>query len=604
MTQSAKEMTPEVFISHRLEDKNIAEIVSDFIRRATDSKVRAFCSFDGQGQGLPVGENLTQALAEHLKVCSVVLLIFTRSDDDWMYCMWECGVAYDPEKALEPDKLGATRIAVLKFSSTAPAPLRDRVCVDARSVDGIHQFVRQLLTDAKFFPGYGKKVTGFSEDDKEVKEYGKELYENLVQYQRSSGSVDKRTVVPRMTIELDFKQEIKVKSDTDTAIETVRRFASVRDIDEHTLLLFNVTSAEGRSLGHLFNEWRRANPGSDEMWFDFLITQIIDVINDRRVDPNWESLRTKDRKGVFVPIVLSFLRVPHKHKLYIKVCFPEFYKTLHVSNEDYRREPKTTETKECNINPAVRSDFKEVVTGARFLWIEGNRFSMGSDKIEPGAYASPSHDVQISSFWIAETPVTRREYQIYMEQTAAKQPNYWMDDRFSDPLQPVVGISWDDAMGFCSWLADKTGLDVRLPTEAQWEFAARGPTGYRYPWGDAPPGSSRACFARDEQYGRPCPVGSFKDGKGPFGTLDQSGNVWEWCRDEWDECAYQKRGVYTKDPLVKGIISTNWRALRGGGWDNAGEETKYLMSAYRMANIKSIQHWAHGFRIVVVQKES
>ena len=199
--------------------------------------------------------------------------------------------------------------------------------------------------------------------------------------------------------------------------------------------------------------------------------------------------------------------------------------------------------------------------------------------------------------------ITPQQYQFFMESTGHRQPSYWLDNRFSQPQQPVVGITWDDAMEYAQWLAKETRLNIKLPTEAQWEFAARGSQGNIYPWGDEPPNDTLACFGQDEQHGQPCLVESCIDGRGPFGILHQSGNVWEWCEDEWDESVYETRDENTLDPMVQGR-STSWRVVRGGGWDLRGQETKYLMSAYRMSNLRNIQHWAHGFRVALIPKKT
>lgn len=143
------------------------------------------------------------------------------------------------------------------------------------------------------------------------------------------------------------------------------------------------------------------------------------------------------------------------------------------------------------------------------------------------------------------------------------------DPRFSDTDQPVVGVSYQDALAFCGWLSAESGLEVVLPTEAQWEYAARGIDGRQHSWGAARPDPTRACFAEDAFDGRPAKVGSFPPGSGPFGTQDQAGNVWEWCLDTWDDMAYVKRARKgpgdALDPLVEEGESGT-QAVRGGSW--------------------------------------
>ncbi len=233
----------------------------------------------------------------------------------------------------------------------------------------------------------------------------------------------------------------------------------------------------------------------------------------------------------------------------------------------------------------------EPVTGIRFLWIPGGRFQMGGNRFPD---EQPVHWVRVSPFWLGETPVTNQQYALFLDQTRYREPDFWRDRRFSAPEQPVVGVSWEDAEVFCAWLARVSGKAVVLPSEAQWEFAARGPDAREYPWGNAAPGETLACFDLDFEKGQPAPVGSYPEGRGPFGTLDQAGNVWEWCLDVWDEKAYQKRakGREPLDPVVSG--EGEGRVLRGGGCFSPAEN---LRAAYRDGSRARFRDDDVGFRV-------
>jgi serine/threonine-protein kinase len=232
----------------------------------------------------------------------------------------------------------------------------------------------------------------------------------------------------------------------------------------------------------------------------------------------------------------------------------------------------------------------EPVTGMRFVWVPGNRFQMGG-KVELNE--SPIHWVRLSSFWLGETPVTNRQYARFLAETGSRQPEYWQDARFSDPDQPVVGVSFEDAMEFCRWLGTVSGLLATLPSEAQWEYAARGTDGRDYPWGKHP-GASRACFGEDASTGRPAKVGAYPAGKGPFGTLDQAGTVWEWCLDVWDEMAYLKRaGKEQVDPVVA-AGEPGVQVVRGGSWFFPAED---LRAPFRGRNRAASRDDDLGFRV-------
>jgi formylglycine-generating enzyme required for sulfatase activity len=243
----------------------------------------------------------------------------------------------------------------------------------------------------------------------------------------------------------------------------------------------------------------------------------------------------------------------------------------------------------------VGQSFVEPITGCRLLWVSGGRFRMGGRRY---LAEQPIHAVRVSPFWIGETPVTNRQFSTFLDQTGHAEPRHWRDRRFSSLEQPVVGVCWDDAQAFCQWLADSTRQQVTLPSEAQWEFSARGSDGREFPWGPEPPDSTRACYSLPFETGQPVPVDSHPAGKGPFGTLDQAGNVREWCLDVWSEKVYSQRastGYDAVNPVVE--EQGDQRVLRGGGWFDPPE---YLRAAYRSWYRAKDRYGDFGFRIAVV----
>ncbi|HKI06021.1 MAG TPA: SUMF1/EgtB/PvdO family nonheme iron enzyme [Thermoanaerobaculia bacterium] len=253
----------------------------------------------------------------------------------------------------------------------------------------------------------------------------------------------------------------------------------------------------------------------------------------------------------------------------------------------------------AKISPEPDKAFTEPLTGIRFLWIPGGRFQMGGN-----AYPDeqPVHWVRISPFWLGETPVTNRQYAVFLKAEKHNEPDYWRDKRYSSPEQPVVGVSWNDAQAFCTWLSKTSGWQVMLPGEAQWEFAARGTDGREYPWGNEPPDETRACFNLDFQKGQPAPAGCFPAGRGPFGSLDQAGNVWEWCRDSWDATAYKKtvHAHESLNPIVE-VAYMEDRVLRGGGWYFPAES---LRAAYRLRDPAWNRTVVLGFRVAAAPQST
>ena len=157
-------------------------------------------------------------------------------------------------------------------------------------------------------------------------------------------------------------------------------------------------------------------------------------------------------------------------------------------------------------------------------WVEirGDRFTVGGD---PEAYQSlPKKSVQLGGFRIGRFPATVWEYGKYLEETGAEAPPDW-EEQSRHPSRPVVSVTWRQAQSYCAW------AECQLPTEEQWEAAARGVEGRFFPWGPEEPDEYRANF--DMKVGQPTPVGMFPDGDTPEGLADLAGNVWEWTRSDF-----------------------------------------------------------------------
>ncbi|HWN70671.1 MAG TPA: SUMF1/EgtB/PvdO family nonheme iron enzyme, partial [Haliangium sp.] len=239
----------------------------------------------------------------------------------------------------------------------------------------------------------------------------------------------------------------------------------------------------------------------------------------------------------------------------------------------------------------VEQFFVEPTTGIRFLWIPGGTFRMGANDLH--AAARPPHRVQVSPFWMSETLVTNRQYEQFVVSVGYDEPMYWRERRYNEPDQPVVGVRWEDARMFGVWLSEISGFQVLLPTEAQWELAARSEDNRLYPWGNQEPDSTRAHFASPGS--TPLPVGTLPAGRGPFGTLDQAGNVWEWCRDVWNASVYATRERLTVDPVVTESDGEDLlHVVRGGSFLS---HPLYLRAAYR-DRYRAILGDDVGFRVV------
>ena len=196
------------------------------------------------------------------------------------------------------------------------------------------------------------------------------------------------------------------------------------------------------------------------------------------------------------------------------------------------------------------------------MHVPAGEFLMGRDDGDPDE--RPARRVWLDAFFIDRTEITNAQFKAFCDSTRRVYPNnpMWGPNYFlGKPRHPVVDIDWQQANDYCAWAGK------RLPTEAEWEKAARGSDGRPYPWGNDW-AEDRANIA-GEPYSHTAPVGSFPLGASPYGALDMAGNAWEWCADSYAERYYAEalnrnpQGPAAPKPL---------RVVRGGGWSSPRTE--------------------------------
>jgi formylglycine-generating enzyme len=212
-------------------------------------------------------------------------------------------------------------------------------------------------------------------------------------------------------------------------------------------------------------------------------------------------------------------------------------------------------------------------------------FLMGSEVGQDNE--RPVHRVWVDAVHLAACQVTNTEYAKFLRATGKLPPPFWEDPNFNDPQQPVVGVSWVEARDYCDWLAALTERPYRLPSEAEWERAARGGVdGTLFPWGDTPPESLRNYAARWKT--GPEPVGLSESNA--FGLFDICANVHEWCSDWYDANYY----AVSPERNPRGPETGQRRASRGGSWRH---HIKVTRCAGRSSIPPQFQYADYGFRV-------
>jgi len=277
-------------------------------------------------------------------------------------------------------------------------------------------------------------------------------------------------------------------------------------------------------------------------------------------------------------------------------------------------------TPEPPPNPELGDVWVNPKDGMELVYIAPGEFTMGTSDPQIDAWVAehptdqpwlfaneqPQFRASLGGYWIGRTEVTNAQYLRFVEATGRRAPEHWQAGRIPAGLAdfPVVMVDWDDAKAYCEWAGG------RLPTETQWEKAARGSDARVFPWGnqwdpsrcrdfamvsDRQPPFDRATVltwlvTHDPIFQGPAKVGSYPSGASPCGCLDMSGNVDEWCLDFYDRKVYER---YAKGSLAPPATG-DYRVLRGGSWYST--TARAYRCAYRTARRPSRLFAFMGFR--------
>jgi formylglycine-generating enzyme required for sulfatase activity len=250
--------------------------------------------------------------------------------------------------------------------------------------------------------------------------------------------------------------------------------------------------------------------------------------------------------------------------------------------------------------------YRHPADGNEMILIPAGKSLIGSAADDPDAEdrERPQFEVELPDYYIGLACVTNEQYAVFLSSlrpsssdleewilldsdchVVSRDGAYEVDDAEQWALHPVVQASWYGAVAYCAWAG------LRLPTELEWEKAARGPQGFRYPWGDEWDGE-RCRHSGGEDSEGTCEVWDYPHGVSGYGLYNPGGNVWEWCSDWYDEKVYAR---YARGDLTPPATGDD-RVVRGGSWYYG--LTTLFRAAYRSSSFPANRYFSLGFRCV------
>lgn len=340
---------PVIFLSHRHQDKELADLIKSFIEvRSNDVEVFS-SSYDSGGP--IVGNLLSQDLGRRLAEAEVVFLLYTTNDERWAYCMWEVGVAFDPTN------ISQTRIVVLQAGDDIPAPLGDRKAVRLSQTSDVTQFVGQLFTDSSFFPRYKNALwPSRSADSDPVKKSAGDLSTALKKVGILPEPESSWEAWPLITFSLPLQSEAAAKKlykelyddhDHDRSklekklhgffSENLRIERSTRDAGE----AFGIRIEENSTLKDLIESWTMNKDGAEPSWSYVLCEQIARVASWNWPKPEYYGMVHAQDDRARVPMITAVRKKPATGIMEFDILFPRIR---------YNEEKAVSEIKICGVS--------------------------------------------------------------------------------------------------------------------------------------------------------------------------------------------------------------------------------------------------------------
>ncbi len=314
---------PLVFISHKHKDDDLAKVLYGFLSERCLGRIEIFCSSMAEAAPAP-GGSLNTEIGSKLAEAGVLLLVYTTHDEDWSFCMYECGLATDPERV--PN----TRVIVFQCSSDVPKVYTDSVRVLVHEQESVRGFVISLLTDPEFFPGLGQAIAPeLAADSPHIGSMSKDLGAKLRDAAPPPVAEPDDTwpSFDSMTLEVPgiVTQRLKEADSAEVSIEhreLITQEVRAVDTDKFCPQLFGQPSIpKGTKLVDLFAFWRNVNPDAEESWMEELVRQIRECMCWRFPKIRWVSMTSSSRQDRYVPSIHRVTKMPSRDCVQLHAYF-------------------------------------------------------------------------------------------------------------------------------------------------------------------------------------------------------------------------------------------------------------------------------------------
>jgi hypothetical protein len=318
-------MAHNLFISHKHSDACIAQVVADFVESRALGQVSVHISSDPRYKGPRLGRNLNQELCAALYNCDVLLLLYTSADEDWSYCMFECGVATDPQAP-------RTNIIVFQCGADVPIPFADQLRVNVRDLRDLRKFTKAFFTDPEFFPKANAALApNFSEN--RCDEAARQLHDSMmapgVLPPLEREPVEDVRAWPLLRLEATLTEiDLITQSDEPAALEACRQLllerAFIAYSSSRAPILFGLDSLPRNMLfGSLVETQAALTPGAIPAWVESCAVQLQRVARRRLTNTRWESFREANGDSTYTPIVTRMRRMPAEGLVQFDIYFFE-----------------------------------------------------------------------------------------------------------------------------------------------------------------------------------------------------------------------------------------------------------------------------------------